>query len=136
MGVRTDEPTISYGYQYPVRALKVGMILLFDVAIARIPEKWALCDGSLGTPDLRNQFILGAGGAKNPGDTGGAVNHTHDFTSNLHSHALEEGDEIHDADGFSNAYPLRTITGTTDNGNVLPPYHAIVFIKKIKRGGI
>jgi hypothetical protein len=26
-----------------------------------IPDGWAICNGSNGTPDLRNKFIVGAG---------------------------------------------------------------------------
>lgn len=135
MGVRTDEPTISYGYQYPVRALKVGMILMFNCAIARIPDFWALCDGTLGTPDLRNRFMVGAGASHNPGGTGGAVNHTHTFTANLHRHTAEMGEEVESGDGKNAETEQTAVTGTTNNGDVRPPYHGIVFIKKIKEGG-
>ena len=30
-------------------------------SIATVPPGWAICDGTQGTPDLRNQFILGSG---------------------------------------------------------------------------
>lgn len=35
------------------------------------PEGWLLCDGSQGTPDLRNRFIVGAGKAYEVGTKGG-----------------------------------------------------------------
>eukprot|EP00483_Globobulimina_turgida_P009112 UN09130 len=38
-----------------------GMILMFDGGIANIPKGYVLCDGSNGTPDLRDKFIIGAG---------------------------------------------------------------------------
>lgn len=135
MGVEVTPPPISYGYQYPVRALKVGMILLFNLAIARIPDHWALCDGSLGTPDLRNRFIPCAGDTYDPGDTGGAINHTHTFTSDVHYHGIGEGEEISDGTNFRIPTTSEVITGTTNNGDVRPPYHGIVFIKKIEEGG-
>lgn len=135
MGVRTDMPDTSYGYQYQTRALKVGMILLFNLAIAKIPEHWALCDGSLGTPDLRDKFIVGAGDTYDPGDTGGDVDHQHDFTSDIHYHQLVSGTDIVENEDFSPLLDGAVATGTTDNGNVLPPYHGIVFIKKIEEGG-
>ena len=49
-----------------------GAIVMWSGAVDAIPEGWALCDGSNGTPDLRDRFIVGAGGSYNVGDTGGA----------------------------------------------------------------
>ena len=37
-----------------------------------VPDGWYLCDGTNGTPDLRNRFIVGAGSTYNIGDTGGS----------------------------------------------------------------
>lgn len=44
-----------------------------------IPDGWALCDGTNGTPDLRNRFIIGAGDIYNSGDTGGETSHAHKY---------------------------------------------------------
>jgi microcystin-dependent protein len=49
-----------------------GAIIMWSGAINDIPVGWALCDGSNGTPDLRNRFIVGAGGSYNVGNTGGS----------------------------------------------------------------
>jgi microcystin-dependent protein len=48
-----------------------GGIIMWSGAINDIPVGWALCDGSNGTPDLRDRFIVGAGGSYNVGNTGG-----------------------------------------------------------------
>lgn len=48
-----------------------GVIKMWSGSIADIPYGWALCDGKDGRPDLREKFILGAGGEYDPGDTGG-----------------------------------------------------------------
>ena len=48
-----------------------GVIVMWSGAINDIPVGWALCDGSNGTPDLRDRFIVGAGGSYNVGNTGG-----------------------------------------------------------------
>ena len=37
-----------------------------------IPAGWVLCNGSNGTPDLRNRFIVGAGSNYSVGNTGGS----------------------------------------------------------------
>ena len=46
-----------------------GIIVLWSGAIVDIPAGWHLCDGNMGTPDLRNKFIVGSGDIYNPGDT-------------------------------------------------------------------
>lgn len=40
-----------------------NMIVFWHGASNAIPTGWVLCDGTHGTPDLRDQFILGGGGA-------------------------------------------------------------------------
>ena len=75
-----------------------GMILMWSGTIATIPSGWLLCNGSSGTPDLRDKFIIGAnadsgGAAKTnitgtPTQTGGTkdaivVSHTHTATSTV-----------------------------------------------------
>lgn len=37
-----------------------GVIVLWSGSIASIPSGWYLCNGSNGTPDLRNRFVVGA----------------------------------------------------------------------------
>jgi len=46
-----------------------GFIMLWHGAVVNIPAGWALCDGNNGTPDLRDRFVIGAGGTYNPDDT-------------------------------------------------------------------
>jgi len=75
-----------------------GMIIMWSGTIATIPSGWYLCNGSNGTPDLRDKFIIGAnadsgGAAKTnitgtPTQTGGTkdaivVSHTHTATSTV-----------------------------------------------------
>lgn len=57
-----------------------GIALLWTGSIADIPNGWALCDGTNGTPDLRGRFVIGVNpnANKNPslsvyemGSTGG-----------------------------------------------------------------
>lgn len=60
--------------------IPIGGIIMWSGTLAAIPLGWALCNGSSGTPDLRERFIVGAGGDNpsvngstgyNPGNTGG-----------------------------------------------------------------
>jgi microcystin-dependent protein len=40
--------------------IPAGVIAMWSGTIATIPSGWALCNGSNGTPDLRERFIIGA----------------------------------------------------------------------------
>ena len=52
------------------------------------PAGWALCDGTNGTPDLRNKFIVGAGGKYTAGATGGAESSSGTTTAaGAHNHS-------------------------------------------------
>lgn len=42
---------------------RTNMIVMWAGSSLSIPAGWHLCDGTSGTPDLRDQFILGGGGA-------------------------------------------------------------------------
>lgn len=101
-----------------------GAILLWYGLIATIPSGWRLCDGTNGTPDLRDKFVVGArqdvtGVAKTyvTGEwskTGGNVVHTH------------PGDTITTAYGSD----FNAITVIDENWH-LPPYYALAFIMKV-----
>ncbi len=65
-------------------AIPRGVIVMWSGAAAAIPAGWALCDGgtytapdgtSVTTPDLRDRFIVGAGGSYAVGATGGEATH-------------------------------------------------------------
>jgi hypothetical protein len=71
--------------QFVHNVLPYGCIVMWAGSVASIPTGWQLCDGSNGTPDLRNQFIIGAGSSYSPGSSGGSSLVTLS-TSNLPSH--------------------------------------------------
>ena len=52
-------------------SLPAGSIIPWYGNLADIPDGFALCNGSNGTPDLRDKFITGAGSTYALGDTGG-----------------------------------------------------------------
>lgn len=52
--------------------LPTGMIVMWSGSIASIPSGWALCDGTNGTPNLRDRFVVGAGGGYAVGSNGGS----------------------------------------------------------------
>lgn len=105
-----------------------------------------LCDGNNGTPDLRNNFVVGAGDTYNPGNSGGSINHLHAFDDGSHYHDDSDSSHTHNMGGVgdvqlgpdvsdvtdSTTTPFRSdnanIAGNTDNGNGLPPYKSVVYI--------
>ena len=78
-----------------------GTIVMWSGSLFEIPDGWALCDGTNGTPDLRDRFILSVSASEDPGETGGShtktlsvsnlPSHTHSFTTDsagAHDHSL------------------------------------------------
>ncbi len=68
--------------------LPSGVIVIWSGSTGSIPSGYVICDGTNGTPDLRNSFVLGAGNSYTVGQTGGSkdaivVSHTHTATSNV-----------------------------------------------------
>lgn len=51
-------------------SLPVGAICIWKGTAGTIPSGWAICDGSSGTPDLRDRFVMG-GTLSQIGGTGG-----------------------------------------------------------------
>lgn len=52
-----------------------GVIVMWSGTLATIPAGWALCDGNNGTPNLKDKFVVGAGGGYAAGATGGEAAH-------------------------------------------------------------
>lgn len=95
--------------------IPAGLISLWSGSSASIPTGWLLCDGSNSTPDLRNRFIVGAGGTYAVGATGGSadaivVSHTHTATS---TSSVTDPGHLHDMGAIRDAGPYgsTTITG-------------------------
>ncbi len=62
-----------------------------------IPTQYSLCDGTNGTPDLRERFIRGAisDSEVTPGTTGGESEHDHSISSASHSHSVDDHTHSH-----------------------------------------
>lgn len=132
-----------------LKALIEACIMTYAGAVADIPSGWQLCDGTNGTHDLRNRFIVGAGSTYAVGDTGGSASfthtgaglHTHDTKDLSHSHVLNFAPSV--GGGAVNAvvtpsatatltHPLHSTDGNhTHDGHPLPPYYAFAFIQKV-----
>lgn len=110
-----------------------GTIALWSGSIASIPTGWALCDGTNGTPNLRDRFVVGAGGTYAvgandipSGTTGDAGDHAHGGATAghtltiaqmpSHSHGLS-GKEVYHKGGTE--YDILANDGRQSTGTVL-----------------
>lgn len=133
-----------------------GAIMMWSGSIGSIPSGWLLCNGSSGTPDLRDRFVVGAGSTYAVGATGGTadavvVSHTHTATDSGHTHGFTAA--VTGATGYwagagsfqGYAGSRSPSTSTTDSGTAnisvsttgvsgtnqnLPPYYALAYIMK------
>ena len=138
----------------------VGGIIMFSGNTSTLPTNWKVCDGSNGTPNLRDRFIVGAGTTYIAGTEGGSAtailvdhrhiygmdNNTTDLNVEYDSHqgpkinngGAEGGDGLHP---YNTSKPKKntgslfsnidlTVVGETNTAN-LPPYHALVYIMRI-----
>lgn len=114
-----------------------GMIIIWSGAIVDIPDGWHLCDGTNGTPDLRNRFIAGAGNTYVPDQTGGITTHSHPFTGDGHAHTTGAPPHLVSQSGAVHSWPSEqpstsnSAVGTTDTEYHLPPYYALAYIMKL-----
>jgi hypothetical protein len=93
-----------------------------------VPAGWKLCNGTNGTPDLRDRFIVGAGASYGTGSIGGFTDtvlpsHTHSLTGTAtgpageHQHDSGWGEYWGGPFGNTSRYPS-TGSGRTDGDNV------------------
>jgi len=103
-------------------AMPKGSIIIWSGAVNDIPQGWQLCNGINGAPDLRNRFIIGAGGQVGPNSTGGSDQHDHKVE-------VEQSWGFQCGEGGDYADPiLKAKCGVQKH---LPPYYALCFIVKI-----
>ena len=104
--------------------IPAGIISMWSGSIASIPTGWLLCDGTNGTPNLRDRFIVGAGSTYAVAATGGATSVTLG-TTNLPSHTHS----ISASGTTSSANIDHTHSGTTVgmNQNVTHNHQAPVY---------
>jgi len=135
-------------------AFPSGGIIMWSGAVSAIPLGWVLCNGTAGTPNLQNKFVLGAGDTYAVAATGGsanavAVNHTHtaSVTDPGHRHLISYqstvGGPSYGSSTTGSSAGSQTesaVTGVTVTVNPLtgedginknlPPYYALAYIMK------
>jgi hypothetical protein len=108
-----------------VASIPSGIITMWSGA--ELPEGWALCDGSEGTPDLRNRFVVGSGDTYTTGDVGSG-----DSTLVVDSFtgASVEASPGHSCDTPSGPGCI-TYVASVSGGGGTPPYYALAYIMKL-----
>lgn len=114
-----------------VLEVAIGVITAFSGGLGNIPPGWHLCDGSNGTPDLRDRFTVATGPTFSVDDTGGSTSHDHDFTANGHTHSPMGIGDITVGAQVAQATTSTPITGTTNPTANLPKYYALAYIMYI-----
>ena len=73
--------------------IPIGGIIMWSGTNAAVPSNWNLCDGTNGTPNLIDKFVVGRGSAYAADTTGGSADaivptHTHTATGGSHGHPV------------------------------------------------
>lgn len=93
--------TVGSTQQVKEAAFVEGQIVLWYGAAVSVPAGWAICNGSNGTPDLRDRVVIGVSGTKSldanggsetaSGNTDSGGSHSHTVAS-VGAHALTVGE--------------------------------------------
>jgi hypothetical protein len=139
-------------------SLPVGLIGLWRGSIGSIPDHWALCDGTGGTPDLIGRYPKAA--TASLGTQGGSINphsHTspsHNHTNSTHSHTMTigaqnggvanlsttatvviaNGTHTHTHGATATATPTvgTSTSGTLASTTTEPPYEEVAFVQLVE----
>lgn len=128
------------------KLVPVGLISMWSGSIDNLPPRWALCDGTNNTPNLKGRFIVGYDPNSNDynvvGNTGGAAsvtlttdqmpshNHTGTVVIPPHSHSLQgktaitydgeggDGNRLSNSDNIGNGTITQTSESAQQNANI------------------
>lgn len=96
----------------------IGGIIMYSGAIAALPSGWAFCNGTNGTPDLRDKFIIGAAadssGQANTTVTGSTTKTggSKDAVTVSHTHTATVTDPGHAHNSFGSGNPNGSAAGS------------------------
>lgn len=103
-------------------AIPLGSIIMWSGTAGNIPSGWRLCNGTNGTPNLCDRFIVGAGSTYMPGAIGGAASislnlqqlpaHTHSLSG---GEALSNGAHTHTVNAVTTGVKTMYATNSTSN---------------------
>ena len=82
----------------------IGGIIMWSGSVATIPSSWALCNGTNGTPNLQDRFLVGAGSGYAVGATGGSANATLVSHSHTGTTGGQSADHTHTFSTYQDDY--------------------------------
>jgi hypothetical protein len=96
----TTVATTAFVYNH----MPSGIIVMWNSSAASIPTGWQLCNGTNGTPDLRDRFVIGAGSSYAVAATGGSkdavvVSHDHTGTATVNFSGTTDAGGVHTHSG-------------------------------------
>ena len=120
-------------------------VMLFSGATTAMPDGWQLCDGSNSKPNLKDRFVVGAGGNYSVNAKGGSsIISGHALTTAQipsHNHSYNQktiGEQNGRHQGGGRAFATQSTTGKTtgskgggeahSHGDNRPPYYALAYI--------
>jgi len=135
----------------------IGTIIMWADPV--IPMNWQVCDGTNGTPDLRNRFVRCASDDADLLDTGGSTTHVHTTTNatgsagdHNHNGTTNTSNNDREVEVTINQSPYTAMVGThkhtinvsqsdsgahthtvqdTKSASNMPPYIKLVFIMRM-----
>ncbi len=128
-----------------VQALPRGAIIpYFGTSYNFDNTLWALCDGSNGTPDLRDRFILGSS-FENVGSRGGDEQHNHSISLDIDGTVAKKSSTVDSRFGapstggvpfkvekHEHVFNITKEKATIGAASQMPPFYRLVYLMKIK----
>lgn len=108
-----------------------GMIAMWSGTLGTVPAGWQLCDGTNGTPQLEQKFVIGSQGSLAIGDTGGNAGHVHTFTEDGHWHPNFHFYDVDWPGVYHEDTDIAFDTGTTVTEPNTPPWYTLAFIMRM-----
>ena len=138
VSITAENDTITISASATSGALPSGVIVMWSGSIDSIPEGWTLCDGTNGTPDLRNRFIVGIGDEYAQGDIGGEKEHlltidempSHNHTI-WHDGGIAYVEWAHHRETNRGGPTETSYSGGNQPHENRPPYYALAYIMKL-----
>ena len=108
--------TLKWIYSNTSTVVPIGAIVMHNASQTIFGSGWQICDGTGGTPDLRDYFVFGG----TPGTTGGANSHAHTMpisgaASATHQHSISIMSST--AGGSNDSYYYQEVSATQSHSH-------------------
>ncbi len=126
-------------------SLPKGIILAWYAKEGKVPNGWAVCDGTSGTPDLRNRFLQGVATFADVGiDSAAQGTHNHSASGSFSGTTVAarkskpDGWRVRErsaphATGVDHTHGFSgSVASTTNDVSHIPPNAKVIFIMKVR----